>query len=310
MTKYTNMQNSTNFSDDAVRRFLLGRLGSAELSIFEARLIADDDLEARVRLAEFDLADDYVFSRLSLDERQRFKERFLLGADRKLKLSVSSALRDRLVFNQPSVKSTTRFLGRFWLLSPFNGPVARIAFAVVTLLVVVGSALLLIKKGPRITNGIGRIVKIRRLQPQSTPGEAQHAPDNSAPEHRETPSTMPGHDRIAPSRTIQSIKLSPAVSLESGEAPSINLTNGEQDILRLELAVKPDPSGLYQAQLSTINGQDVLTAESLRPIDVDARKIELDLPASLLKAGDYRVKLSRIHDGSAQALANYYFRVK
>jgi hypothetical protein len=177
------------------------------------------------------------------------------------------------------------------------------------LAILVGGAWLAIKREPRIKEGIKWVVRIRRAQPQSAPRESSHAPDNSAPEHRETPSTKPDHNRIAPSPTILSIAVSPEVSLESGKAPSINLTTGEQDILRLELAVKPDPSGLYQAQLSTINGQDVLTAESLRPIDVDG-KIDFDVPATLLKAGDYRVKLSRIHDGSAQALANYYFRVK
>jgi hypothetical protein len=30
----------------------------------------------------------------------------------------------------------------------------------------------------------------------------------------------------------------------------------------------------------------------------------------VLKAGDYRVQLSRLHGGSKQVVANYYFRVR
>lgn len=292
---------------DAIRRFLLGQLNADEQPAFEERLFLDDDLEARVRLAELDLADDYAFARLRAEQVERFEQRFLTSSERKLKLGVSSALRERFAHDQLSI--TTSIGEKLWQLFSFRQPVPRIAFAAMLLAILVGGAWLAIKREPRIKEGIKWVVRIRRPQPQSVPRESSHAPDNSAPEHRDTPSTMPDHNRIAPSPTIQSIALSPDVLLESEKAPSINLTTGEQDILRLELAVKPDPSGLYQAQLSTINGQDVLTAETLRPIDVDG-KIDVDVPTILLKAGNYRVKLSRIHDGSAQALANYYFRVK
>jgi hypothetical protein len=302
-----NQTTSRAFSDDAIHRFLLGQLRADEQPVFEERLFLDDQLEARVRRTELDLADDYAFARLRADQVERFEQGFLLSAARKLKLGVSSALRERFAHDQISI--TTSLGEKLWQLFSFRQPVARIAFAAMLLAILVGGAWLAIKREPRIKEGIKWVVRIRRAQPQSAPREGSHAPDNSAPEHRDTPSTMPDHDRIAPSPTIQSIALSPDVSLESGKAPRINLTTGGQDIFRLELAAKPDPSGQYQAQLSTINGQDVLTAESLRPIDVDG-KINFDVPATLLKAGDYRVKLSRIHDGSAQALANYYFRVK
>jgi hypothetical protein len=294
------------FSDATIRRFLLGQLNADEQPTFEERLFLDEDLEARVRLAELELADDYAFARLRADQVEGFEQRFLSSSERKLKLGVSSALRERFARDQISV--TTSLGERLRLAFSFRQPVTRIAFAAM-LAILVGGAWLAIKREPRIKEGIKWVVRFPRAQPQSVPRESSHAPDNSAPEHRDTPPTMPDHDRIALSPTIKSIALPPDVSLESGKAPSISLTTSEQDILRLELAVKPDPSGLYQAQLSTINGQDVLTAESLRPIDVDG-KINFDVPATLLKAGDYRVKLSRIHDGSAQALANYYFRVK
>ncbi len=87
--------NSPEFSDDAIRRFLFGRLSAAEQTTLEERLFADDDLEARVRLAEFDLADDYALERLSVADCEAFAEKFLLSAERKRTLGVSTALRER-----------------------------------------------------------------------------------------------------------------------------------------------------------------------------------------------------------------------
>src|SRR4051794_29745717 len=83
---------SQTFSDEAVRRFLLGSLGPTEQSRFEHSLFVDEALDQRVRLAELELADDYSANRLSRADRDRFRQRFLLTADREKKLEVSSAL--------------------------------------------------------------------------------------------------------------------------------------------------------------------------------------------------------------------------
>src|SRR5215510_5874204 len=90
------MINETNkqFSDEAIRRFLLGSLDSNEQSLFEQSLFTDDELEDRVRLAELELTDDYATARLSDAEQQLFRQRFLLTTDRQRELSVSQALHD------------------------------------------------------------------------------------------------------------------------------------------------------------------------------------------------------------------------
>src|SRR5437763_2451493 len=91
------------FSDDAIRRFLLGELTVTEQTAFENRLVADDELEARVRLSELGLADDYVQRRLTRAESLRVQERFLVTRDRQHMAAVSQALRDRFT---PDRKST------------------------------------------------------------------------------------------------------------------------------------------------------------------------------------------------------------
>src|SRR6266545_1634860 len=83
---------SLEYSDETIRRFLLGGLSASERPLFEKRFIADDGLDGRVRLAEFELADDYAFERLSTPDRKLFEERFLLASNRQHQLKVSEAL--------------------------------------------------------------------------------------------------------------------------------------------------------------------------------------------------------------------------
>lgn len=287
----SNQNITRDFSDDAVRRFLLGQLNADEQPDFERRLFLDSELEERVRRAEFELADDYAFSRLRAEDRERFEQRFLAGADRKLKLNVSNALRDRFGFTEVPVGTPARFIKQLRNLFDFNRLSVRIAFGVVMVVVIVGGAWLLIKKEPQIKDTITRIAKIRRPQPTKAPREEAHHP------RRET-------------STVEIVTLSPDVLLDSGKAPSINLPSGAHDIVRLELMVESEPSALYQAQLSTIEGQTVLTAESLKAAEVAGKKIDIDVPVGLLKAGDYRITLRRVSDTSQESVANYYFRVR
>src|SRR5216110_1364386 len=84
--------NHQEFSDEAVRRFLLGSLSPTEQSRFEHSLFADEALDERVRLAELELSDDYTANLLGRADRELFRRRFLLTADREKKLEVSRAL--------------------------------------------------------------------------------------------------------------------------------------------------------------------------------------------------------------------------
>src|ERR1043166_2096304 len=86
--------NQRAFSDEAVRRFLLGRLNTTEQSLFEHSLFVDETLEERVRLAELELSDDYTANRLNRADRDLFRRRFLLTAARQKQLGVSRALHE------------------------------------------------------------------------------------------------------------------------------------------------------------------------------------------------------------------------
>ena len=79
--------------------------------------------------------------------------------------------------------------------------------------------------------------------------------------------------------------------------------------MQLQLVLKPDQSGPYQAELLTVEGASVFSIDSLKPNDWGA-PIDFNVPAKLLKTGDYLIKLSRDDGGSKESVAAYYFRVQ
>jgi hypothetical protein len=306
--------NSQDFPDDAIRRFLFGRLSPTEQSTFEERLFTDDGLEARVHLAEFDLADDYALERLNAADREAFEEKFLLSAERKRTLNVSTALRDRFVATSAVASSAgakDSIGARLQHLFGLNQRAWRFAFGVAILVALVGIAWLLVKE-PRIKEGIrARIFNRRAPAPApSAPRMTSHSNNTSSvPEHSITPSPMPPHEPAA-SPVVVSVDLFLDSSLSRDKIPLIDLPKGEHDIVRLQLALKPKQSGSYRAGLLTVDGKSVFDSQSLQSTDTDAGKVDFDVPAALLKIGDYRVSLSRADDGSKRAVASYYFRVQ
>lgn len=308
--------NLQEFSEDPIRRFLLGRLSPAERSTFEAHLFADDRLEAQVRLAEFDLADDYGFGRLTAADREAFEQNFLLSAERKRTLHVSTALRDRFA-SAASVTTTVpdsakASIGeRLRLLFGLNQRAWRFAFGVAILVILVGSVWLLVKE-PRIKEAFKASIFNRRrpVPAPSAPRMAGHADNtSSAPEHQTTSSAMPPHEPTA-SPAIVSLDLFPDATRNGDKFPSINLPKGEHDLVRLQLTLKPNQAGAYRAELMTIDAQSIFSSQSLQSTDTAAGEIAFDVPAALLKTGDYQVKLGRADDGSKGSVTSYYFRAR
>ena len=283
MTKSDN--NSQEFSDDAIRRFLFGRLSAAEQTTLEERLFTDDGLEARVRLAEFDLADEYALERLSAADREAFEEKFLLSAERKRKLAISTALRDRFasVTTRSAKLAKASISERLQLLFGLNQRARRLAFGVVILVVLAGSVWLVVKE-PRIKEVLKAHIFNRRA-PAPAPSEprlAEHANNtSSAPEHRITPLPMPPHEPTA-SPAILSVDLFSDASRDHDKIPLIDLPKGEHDIVRLQLALKLNQTGSYRADLLTKDGSSVFSADGLK-FNESGAGIEFDVPARLLK---------------------------
>jgi hypothetical protein len=295
---------SVEFSDEAIRSFLLGRLLAPEQLAFEQQLFSDPRLDARVRLAELDLADDYTYLRLRAGERNLFEERFLVSADRRRQVEVSTALRDRFV-SVSAVKTKSTLIERLRTLLHFRRS-WRLAFGLAMLLILLGAAWLVIRE-PRIAERITNKIIPRRSPPRSAPQEVHHPANASSPEHQTTPAPMGVHNQtFSPSVTIA---LVPEASSDRGKIPSLTLPKGEQAIVRLQLALIPNQPGTYRAELLTVDGQTIFSAESIRTPENGSAQVDFDVPARLLTSGNYQIRLVRDNAEIKENLRRYYFRV-
>lgn len=294
-----NRQNNSQFSDDSIRRFLLGQLQASEQTIFEEQLFHDGELEARVRLAEFELADDYAFKRLTESETESFRERFLLTSERNHKLGVSRAIRDRFI-PESSAETKPALYQRLTFLFDIRHPAWRYAFAALVLMLILATVFLVTKE-PQIA--IKFIPGRFRPGPQATatPEVLHHSATPSSPAHVEQ------SPPAAPHEWPLIVSLSSISPLE--QAPVVTLPAGENAVVRFQLSRGGGVKGVYRADLLTTSGETLFSAESLKPYGAQP-SIDFDVPASTLKSGQYQIKLSRTDDPARQETARYYFRVQ
>jgi len=288
--------NQQEFSDEAVRRFLLGSLSPSEQSRFEHSLFVDDALEERVRLAELELSDDYSANRLRRAERDLFRQRFLITADRERQLKVSRALKDNFA------ASVLTDRAGFWQnavgIFDLRRHAWKYAFAALVLVVLLLATALLVRKEKSHLAG----VKPPRVSPRPTatanPQPAHHTENSSAPAHSDTSPSLPLHEGLT-----TSVMLNSTTPLES--APTISV-NGDSVTIQLML---DDPiAESYEASVMTIAGESVFSANELKR--TEDKTLSFDLPTNAIRAGDFQVALTRIDDESRQSAGTYYFRVR
>jgi hypothetical protein len=289
---------STNlFTDHLIRQFLLGRLRSSKQKDLEECLFVDDELEKRVRLMEIELIDDYAFARLSEADRKRFEQRFLVSKDRKQALLVSNSLRDRLAPASPEKRPG---IGeRAWLGLVLHKPAVRYAFLSLLLLLVIATAWLVAKE-PRLAKRFLIKTSPTRSPAPASPQVTHHSSGvESAPNHQEASPSMPIHGA-----SPIDLALNP-----NGQGQSIALDLADRDGVSVQLVLETNQPGTFQAELLKLDGESVLTAEALKQTETDV-KVVFKIPAGMLKAGDYQIRLSRDHDNSRENVASYFFRAQ
>ena len=287
-------------TDHAIRRSLLGRADAVEQAKFEALLMLDDAFEQRVDRLELELADDFSFGRLSSEEQQLFKTRFLVTRGRVRELAVSEALRKVV-----SSKSTnrTRAGERHWNLRSlnffaFDRPFGSAALGGVALLVF-GALFWLSQKAPPV-----RPPAISKKQSIPSP-EKQYAHPVSP-----DPKDSPANDRGAQQQQVLTITLEAESRAES--KPTVQLPSAGLAGVRLELLVDTDvaPGSTYEAKLMSADSQQVTTFSELKLQPGSQSKVVLDLPKHNLNTGDYLIELRRISEAEPPKTARYSFVVK
>jgi hypothetical protein len=281
------------FSDETIRRFLLGELTGGDQSHFEEQLFTDEDLAARVRLAELELCDEYASMRVSDREQQILRERFLLTLDRKQALEVSTALGNR--FRTKTTEHSV--IQRIRNLININQAVWKYAFAALILLIVLATVLLVTKDNSRIAHWIPKRVPLRPAA-TATPQVMHHSTNAPAPAHNEQSPELPLHDSLTPS-----VVLTANTPIDSSPV----ITNANRDVVRFEIILDQPAAEFYDVNVTTLSGESVFSANAIKRAE---DKLVLDVPASGINSGDYQVSLTRSDDETKQSAGVYYFRVR
>lgn len=287
-------------TDYAIRRSLLGRADAVEQPKFEALLMLDDGFERRVHRLELELADDFSFGKLSSEEQQLFKTRFLVTPGRVRELAVSEALRKVI-----SSKSTsrTRAAAQHWNLSflnffAFDRPFASAALGGVALFLF-GALFWLSLKPPTV-----RSPAISKRQPAASP-DKQYAHPVVSPDPKDNSSRdRPAH-RQAPTITLE-----PESRSESRQ--TVQIPSAGPAGVRLELLFDADvvPGATYEAKLMSADGVQVAAFSELKVQPGSQPKVVLDLPGHNLRTGDYLIELRRISGAGTRESERYSFVIK
>ena len=102
---------------------------------------------------------------------------------------------------------------------------------------------------------------------------------------------------------VMDLALSAKTPLE--QSPILAFPNNETSA-RFQLSIENGSGGSYRAELATVGGEMVFSAQSLQAYGANPAAIYFEVPRQVLKTGNYQIKLSRAEG----KVTSYYFRVK
>lgn len=277
------------FSDAAIRQFLLGQLRGSRREAFERALFSNSSLEQRTRLAEIAVADDYALGQLRANERKSFVDNFPLSAARREQIQVSRALGEWFAPASESsfVEKSKVFRHVAW----------KWAFATM-ILIMLFATIWVATKEPRIVRFVMPHRRPHAAATMPTPEVSHHAESSTEPRaHQDESPAPPSHEAGS-----DAIVLNAATSADN--VPVLTLAKLHDQHVRVRCMLDETPQVAYRAELLKSSGEVVYTQEELTP---GADRIDLNIPTERLAAGDFQIRLTRMSDGKQ---ASYYLRVK
>jgi hypothetical protein len=319
-------------NEKLISQYLLGELPEEQQVEIEDRAFSDKEYLANITAVENDLIDEYVRGELSAADQQRFESRFLASAERRKRVEFAKALRTVVSESTGSEKKVVQ-TAKTWtwresLYAFINGlnPAARLAFVAAAILLVAGAAWLFIE-----TLRLRR--QVTQLQAQSQAGqnlqqaleverkrnaELNARLDQEKQQREQTDESLrqltetPEATKPAPPPVIASLTLLPGLSRGGGQKPSLDLSN-DAHLVRLQIGIDPEEQyKSFAVELRTLAGRQVWNRENL-PARTrrGTRAVGLTLPATVLKSGEYELRLRGLTEGGgSEDVGFYYFNVR
>ncbi len=312
-----------------IRGYLLGQLDESDERSFEIRLMDDDrlfrEVDSVVDLVEDDLVEDYVQGELSDAERTAFELRFLSSPRIQQKLILTRAILRRATMPEPEAAvdrpgrpKVSRL--RSWLDVIFQ-PIP--ALAALMFILLIGGAIWSTMKIDQLRSELDQMSSQRARQVETgesrenQPAVGSQQALDMASERTSTrqPSgstkSAPGTPKGNPVPVVASMVLQPGLYRSGGEVGTLELSPQQGLVeFRLDLGLDEFPSygvALFNAAGDEIAVEDGLSAQHEKGTVL----ITAQFPASLLRQGEYHIRLSGVpRTGDVEPLDLYYFRVR
>ena len=324
------------FSEDLIVRYLLGDLPEEELTAIEDRAFRDRQYLQNIVAVENDLIDEYVRGELTDSERRQFERRFLASAERRRKVEFARSLasvttelavieKDARPARTPATVTWSSALGAF--LRGLN-PAAKVSLAAAALLIVIGSSWLIVDS-MRLRAELQREQQShereQRALEEQIAGERARSEEMAASLERERQQSERSQElarelerEIEESATkpsqppVASLTLWPGITRSGGARVRLALTETTRRV-RLQIGIEPeDQYSRFRVELRAQGGQQVWAEDNLRARPIrGGRAVVLNLPARILKAGEYELTLEGVTDeGRTEEVGYYYFDVR
>jgi anti-sigma-K factor RskA len=318
-------------NEKLISRYLLGELPEEQQVEIEDRAFSDREYLASITAVENDLIDEYVRGELSADARQRFESRFLASAERRKRVEFAKALRTVVSESSTNKKldqPATTWSWRESLNAFINGlnPATRLAFVAATILVVVGVAWLFVatlrlrsqvtqlqaekQSGQNLQQALDAERK-RNEELNARLNEEKQQREQTDESLRQLTETPEAKNPAAPP-VIASLTLLPGLSRGGGEKPNLDLSNDAR-VVRLNIGIDPEEQyKTFAVELRTLAGRHVWNRENLAArTRRGTRAVGLTLPATVLKPGEYELRLRGLTEaGGAEDVGFYYFTAR
>ena len=319
-------------NEKLISRYLLGDLPEEQQVEIEDRAFSDKDYLASITAVENDLIDEYVRGELPDEDRQRFETRFLASAERRKRVEFATALRtvvsESPVPEKKLIHDVPRWSWRDSLYAFISGlnPAARLAFVAAGILLIVGAAWLFAET-LRLRRQVNQLQAEKQsgqdlqqtLDAERKRNEELNARLNQEKQQREqtdeslrqltetTEATKP-----APPPVLASLTLLPGLSRGGGQKPNLDLSNDVR-LVRLQIGIDPEEQyKSFAVELRTVAGRGVWNRENLAArTRRGTRAVGLTLPATVLKSGEYELRLRGLTEGGgSEDVGFYYFNVR
>ncbi len=305
-----------------IRDYLLGKLAEDRQQALEEQLMTDGYNYDELLIQEDELIDDFVRGSLPESDEEKFHRHFLCTQERHDKVRFARAFGRYVQSSATKIHERPSFWRRLTANMIRSQPVLQWATAAAFVVVVFGGVISVFenRRLDREIAGLQSEHVALRDQAQGLQERLETLDETNADLadelRRERTGRMTMEQELSARRSpatapeIASYTLQPGLLRGIGEETPRILISKTLNLLQIQLDIGLDDYASYRAALHDVEGEEIWTQNKLEAETREGKVlVAIDLPSSLLRPGDFSIRLSgQAADGALEPVGRYHFR--